>query len=32
MGRPALGFAGVLLIIRPGAPVFDPAVFPPCRV
>lgn len=27
----ALGFAGVLLIIRPGASVFDPAVFAPCR-
>lgn len=27
----ALGFAGVLLIIRPGASVFDPAVFSPCR-
>lgn len=27
----ALGFAGVLLIIRPGASVFDPAVFASCR-
>lgn len=27
----ALGFAGVLLIIRPGASVSDPAVFSSCR-